>query len=65
MLKCEFEKGQMILYEGDIGQSIYIIKYGNVKCFKGEKQVRFLDQEIFLEKVQFYLILIEFFLLQL
>ncbi len=47
MLKCEFEKGQMILYEGDIGQSIYIIKYGSVKCFKGEKEVRFLGPKDF------------------
>ena len=47
MLKCEFEKGQMILYEGDIGQSIYIIKYGIVKCFKGEKEVRFLGPRDF------------------
>ena len=47
MLKCEFEKGQTILYEGDVGQSIYIIKYGKVKCFKGEKEVRFLGPRDF------------------
>lgn len=53
MLKCEFDKGQTILYEGDVGQSIYIIKYGKVKCFKGEKEVRFLGPRDFLGKVQF------------
>ncbi len=47
MLKCEFEKGQTILYEGDVGQSIYIIKHGKVKCFKGEKEVRFLGPRDF------------------
>ena len=47
MLKCEFEKGQTILYEGDVGQSIYIIKIGSVKCFKGEKEVRFLGPRDF------------------
>ena len=47
MLKCEFDKGQTILYEGDVGQSIYIIKYGKVKCFKGEKEVRFLGPRDF------------------
>jgi CRP-like cAMP-binding protein len=47
MLKCEFEKGQMILYEGDVGQSIYIIKSGSVKCFKGDKEVRFLGPKNF------------------
>ena len=47
MLKCEFEKGQTILYEGDVGQSIYIIKIGSVKCFKGEREVRFLGPRDF------------------
>ena len=47
MLKCEFEKGQTIIYEGDVGQSIYIIKHGNIKCFKGEKEVRFLGPRDF------------------
>ena len=47
MLKCEFEKGQTIIYEGDVGQSIYIIKHGNIKCFKGEKEVRFLGPKDF------------------
>ena len=47
MLKCEFNVGQTILYEGDIGKSIYIIKEGCVKCFKGEKQVRLLGPKDF------------------
>ena len=47
MLKCEFNIGQTILYEGDIGKSIYIIKEGFVKCFKGEKQIRLLGPKEF------------------
>ena len=47
MLKCEFNTGQTILYEGDIGKSIYIIKEGFVKCFKGEKQIRLLGPKEF------------------
>ncbi len=42
MLKCEFDRGKTILYEGDFTKSIYIIKEGYVKCFKGEKQIRLL-----------------------
>ena len=47
MLKCEFDVGQTIVYEGDVGQSIYIIKSGSVKCFKGETQVRILGSKDF------------------
>ena len=47
MLKCEFNISQTILYEGDIGKSIYIIKEGFVKCFKGEKQIRLLGPKEF------------------
>ncbi len=47
LLKCEFNVGQTVLYEGDIGKSIYIIKEGCVKCFKREKQVRLLDPKDF------------------
>ena len=46
-LKCEFDVGQTIVYEGDVGQSIYIIKSGSVKCFKGETQVRILGSKVF------------------
>ena len=47
MLKCEFDVGQTIVYEGDVGQSIYIIKSGSVKCFKGETEVRILGSKDF------------------
>ncbi len=50
MINCEFEKGQMILYEGDIRQSIFIVKYGSDKCFKGIKEVKILGSRDFLEK---------------
>ena len=46
-LKCEFDVGQTIVYEGDVGQSIYIIKSGSVKCFKGETQIRILGSKDF------------------
>ena len=42
MINCSFEKDQKILYKGDIGQSIYIIKSGKVKCLNGEQEIRFL-----------------------
>lgn len=40
MYNCEFEKGQSIISEGDIGQSLYIIKSGTVRCKKGDVEVR-------------------------
>lgn len=40
MYNCEFEKGQSIIMEGDIGQSLYIIKCGVVRCKKGDIEVR-------------------------
>ena len=42
LINCSFEPNQKILYEGDIGQSIYIIKSGKVKCVSGEQEIRFL-----------------------
>ena len=42
LINCYFEHNQKILYKGDIGQSIYIIKSGKVKCLNGEQEVRFL-----------------------
>ena len=42
LISCSFEHNQKILYKGDIGQSIYIIKSGKVKCVNGEQEVRFL-----------------------
>ena len=42
LISCSFEPNQKILYKGDIGQSIYIIKYGKVKCLNGEQEIRFL-----------------------
>lgn len=40
MFKCEFETGQTIVAEGDIGQSIFIIKSGTVRCCKGNSEIR-------------------------
>ena len=45
MLKCEYEIGQSIVIEGDIGKSLFIIKSGTVKCFKGEVMVRELREK--------------------
>ena len=42
LICCSFEPNQKILYKGDIGQSIYIIKTGKVKCLNGEREIRFL-----------------------
>ena len=42
LINCSFEPNQKILYKGDIGQSIYIIKSGKVKCLNGEQEIRFL-----------------------
>jgi CRP-like cAMP-binding protein len=53
MIKCEFEKGQMILYEVDIGQSIYIINYGSVKSLKEKKKLDFYTKRFFFGKSSF------------
>ena len=42
LINCSFEPNQKILYQGDNGQSMYIIKSGKVKCTNGEKEIRFL-----------------------
>ena len=42
LINCSFEQNQKILYQGDNGQSMYIIKSGKVKCSNGEKEIRFL-----------------------
>ena len=42
LINCSFEEGQKIIYKDDIGQSIYIIKTGRVKCLNGEQEIRFL-----------------------
>ena len=42
LIFCSFEKNQKIIYKGDSGQSMYIIKTGKVKCLNGEQEVRFL-----------------------
>ena len=42
LINCSFEPNQKILCKGDIGQSIYIIKSGKVKCLNGEQEIRFL-----------------------
>lgn len=40
MIKCEFHKGHIIIQEGDIGESLYIIKEGTIMCMKNDKEVR-------------------------
>ena len=42
LINCSFEPNQRILYQGDNGQSMYIIKSGKVKCSHGDKEIRFL-----------------------
>ena len=42
LINCSFEPNQRILYQGDNGQSMYIIKSGKVKCSSGEYEIRFL-----------------------
>ena len=42
LINCSFEPNQRILYQGDNGQSMYIIKSGKVKCSSGEQEIRFL-----------------------
>jgi len=42
LINCSFEPNQKILYQGDNGQSMYIIKSGKVKCTNGDKEIRFL-----------------------
>ena len=42
LINCSFEQNQKILYQGDNGQSMYIIKSGKVKCSNGDKEIRFL-----------------------
>ena len=42
LVNCSFEPGQKIIYKDDIGESIYIIKTGRVKCLNGEQEIRFL-----------------------
>lgn len=40
MIKCEFQKGHVIIQEGDIGESMYIIKEGTIVCSKNDKEIR-------------------------
>ena len=42
LIVCTFKPGEIILYQGDNGQSIYIIKSGLVKCYKDKKEIRIL-----------------------
>ena len=42
LINCSFEPNQRILYQGDNGQSMYIIKSGKVKCSNEDKEIRFL-----------------------
>lgn len=45
MLKCEFEEKQVIIREGDLGESLFIIKEGLVSCRKGEVEIRQLQSK--------------------
>lgn len=40
MIKCEFQDTYTIIQEGDIGESLYIIKEGVIICWKNNKEVR-------------------------
>lgn len=40
MYKCEFNTGQKIINEGDVGESLFIIKEGVVACSKREEVIR-------------------------
>ena len=44
LINCSFEPNQKILYKGDSGQSMYIIKSGKVKCSNGDMEIRFLGR---------------------
>ena len=48
MYKCTFDIGQNIFKEGDIGDSLFIIKFGEVDCEKNNKVIRVLkSRDIF------------------
>ena len=38
MIKCTFKGGQTIVYKNDIGDSIYIIKKGEVQCLDNDEE---------------------------
>ena len=41
MIKCTFKGGQTILYKNDLGDSIYIIKSGELQCYDKEGNNQF------------------------
>ena len=47
MYKCEFNINQRIINEGDTGESLFIIKSGNVACSKKEEVIRHLTSKDF------------------
>ena len=47
MIKCEFLKGHVIIQEGDIGESLFIVKEGEVICLKNNMEVRRLQNNDF------------------
>ena len=42
MFKCTFDSGEYVFYEGDIGDSVYIIKDGEIECEKNKEIIRIL-----------------------
>ena len=44
MFKCTFDIGEYVFYEGDIGDSVYIIKDGELECEKNKEIIRILKQ---------------------
>jgi len=44
MFKCTFDEGQFVFYEGDLGDSVYIIKEGELECIKNNNVIRVLKQ---------------------
>ena len=44
MYKCTFDIGEYVFYEGDIGDSVYIIKDGELECEKNKEIIRILKQ---------------------
>ncbi len=42
MFKCTFDNGEYVFHEGDIGDSVYIIKDGEIECEKNNEIIRIL-----------------------
>ena len=42
MFKCTFDEGEFVFYEGEYGDSVYIIKDGELECIKNNIVIRIL-----------------------